>query len=147
MEYSSYWNEANGVIIDGDGGDFEIETGNSSTKCCAPAPPATPPPPDPPPSPPTLPPPPPGTPPVPPGAPPHPPKTPPHAPVGEPEQPINSTLIAILVPSVMLGGILGLMLLLACCCGAVPFDAIPPRSTVLTCISIQKVDDVFLDPN
>ena len=38
--------------------------------------------------------------------------------MGEPEQPINATLIAILIPSVMLGGILGLMLLLGCCCGA-----------------------------
>jgi hypothetical protein len=54
----------------------------------------------------------------PPGAPPHPPKHPPHAPVGEPEQPINATLVAILVPSLMLGGILLLMLMLGCCCGA-----------------------------
>ena len=38
--------------------------------------------------------------------------------MGEPEQPINATLIAILIPSVMLGGILLLMLVLGCCCGA-----------------------------
>jgi len=38
--------------------------------------------------------------------------------VGEPEEPIIATLVAILVPSVLLGGILLLMLVLGCCCGA-----------------------------
>ena len=38
--------------------------------------------------------------------------------MGEPVEPINSTLVAILVPSALLGGILLLMLLLGCCCGA-----------------------------
>ena len=38
--------------------------------------------------------------------------------MGEPVESINPTLVAILVPSVMLGGILLLMLVLGCCCGA-----------------------------
>ena len=38
--------------------------------------------------------------------------------MGEPTEPINPTVIAIVVPSVMLGGILLLMLVLGCCCGA-----------------------------
>ena len=72
----------------------------------------SPPPTSPPSSPPPPPPPPPSSPPL------SPPPPPPHAPVGEPVEPINSTLVAILVPSALLGGILLLMLLLGCCCGA-----------------------------
>jgi hypothetical protein len=103
----------------GDAMYFEIETGSSTTKCCAPSPPS------PPGSPPRFPEPSPPPPQPPPTTPPSPPATPspsaplsPHAPVGEPEQPINATLVAILIPSAMLGAILLLMLVLGCCCGA-----------------------------
>tara|TARA_B100000963_G_scaffold348387_1_gene355903 strand:- start:491 stop:826 length:336 start_codon:yes stop_codon:yes gene_type:complete len=55
----------------------------------------------------------------PPAAPPDSPAPPtPYAPVGEPVEPINSTLVAILVPSVLLGIILLLVLVIGCCCGA-----------------------------
>jgi hypothetical protein len=103
----------------GDAMYFEIETGSSTTKCCAPSPPS------PPGSPPRFPepsPPPPQPPPTTPPSPPSPPSPSvplsPHAPVGEPVEPINATLVAILVPSVLLGVILLLMLVLGCCCGA-----------------------------
>ena len=99
---------------------FEIETGSSSTKCCAPQPPS---PPQPPTHPPPLPEPSPPPPTPPPGAPPSPhapsPHAPsPHAPVAEPTSSIGPTLLAILIPSVMLGVILGLVLLVGCCGGA-----------------------------
>ena len=101
---------------------FEVETGSHATKCCAPQPPSPPPPPSHPPSPPSppgTPPNPPATPPSPPAAPPDPPAPPtPYAPVGEPVEPINPTIIAIVVPSVLIGGILLIMLVVGCCCGA-----------------------------
>jgi hypothetical protein len=176
---------------------FEIETGNSSTKCCAPSPPSLPPPPpalsalcidgiwplfaahadavhaspantsqgvfitplqimyympdgvpgsqhggacpdhalllSPPPSarpspppPPTHPPLPPATPPSPPAPPSAPPAPPGHPPapsplapvVAEPTSPISPTLLAVLVPTAILGFILGVVLLVGCCCGA-----------------------------
>ena len=98
---------------------FEVETGSSATRCCAPHPPASPPAPEQPPPPPSTPEPSPPPPTPPPGVPPPPPSPPsPHAPVAEPTDPISPTLLAILIPSAMLGVILGLVLLVGCCCGA-----------------------------